>query len=69
MEKRKTTQHRMTRRAAAHDYSAPGLYHITLHVAEALGQPLGHRVPSSFRPASRRRSARSSRNACITASP
>ncbi|MBR4533665.1 MAG: hypothetical protein IKO85_03870 [Bacteroidaceae bacterium] len=44
MEKRNPTQHRMTRRAAAHDYSAPGLYHITLHVAEALGQPLGRIV-------------------------
>lgn len=31
----------MTRRAAAHDYTRPGIYHITLHVTEALGQPLG----------------------------
>ena len=31
----------MTRRSATHDYSRPGTYHITLHVAEALGQPLG----------------------------
>ena len=30
----------MTRRAAAHDYTRPGLYHITMHVAEVLGQPL-----------------------------
>ena len=41
MEKRNPTQHRMTRRAAAHDYRLPGIYHITLHVAEGLGQPLG----------------------------
>ncbi len=41
MEVRKTIQHRMTRRAAAHDYSRPGLYHITMHVAEVLSQPLG----------------------------
>lgn len=34
----------MTRRAAAHDYSRPGIYHITLHVAEGLGQVLGHIV-------------------------
>ena len=31
----------MTRRAAAHDYTRAGIYHITLHVAECLGQPLG----------------------------
>lgn len=31
----------MTRRAAAHDYSRPGIYHITLHVAEGMGSPLG----------------------------
>ena len=41
MEPRKPIQHRMTRRAAAHDYTRPGIYHITLHVTEALGQPLG----------------------------
>lgn len=41
MENRRPTQHRMTRRAAAHDYTATGIYHITLHVADALGQPLG----------------------------
>ena len=35
------TQHSMTRRAAAHDYSRPGTYHITLHVAEGRGCPLG----------------------------
>ena len=31
----------MTRRAIAHNYSAPGAYHITLHVADGLGQPFG----------------------------
>ena len=31
----------MTRRAAAHDYTATGIYHITLHVADGMGQPLG----------------------------
>ena len=41
MEKRNPTQHRMTRRAAEHDYSASGIYHITMHVAESWGQPLG----------------------------
>lgn len=44
MEK-KQTYHSMKRRAAAHDYSRPGIYHITLHVAEELGQPLGTVVP------------------------
>ena len=36
----------MTRRSAAHDYTRPGLYHITMHVAESLGQPLGAVVGS-----------------------
>lgn len=31
----------MTRRAAAHDYSRTGTYHITMHVAEGMGSPLG----------------------------
>lgn len=46
MEKRNPIQHRMTRRSAAHDYTRPGLYHITMHVAETLGQPLGAVVGS-----------------------
>ena len=33
--------HSMARRAAAHDYSRPGIYHITMHVTEVLGMPLG----------------------------
>ena len=36
----------MTRRAVAHDYTRPGLYHITMHVAEHLGQALGAVVGS-----------------------
>ena len=31
----------MTRRATAHDYSRPGIYHITLHVAEGWDSILG----------------------------
>ena len=34
----------MTRRSESHDYTRPGIYHITLHVAEGLGQPLGQVV-------------------------
>ncbi len=36
----------MTRRAFAHDYSARGIYHITIHVADGLGHPFGHVVGS-----------------------
>ena len=46
MEKKNPIQHQMTRRAVAHDYTRPGLYHITMHVAEHLGQPLGAVVGS-----------------------
>ena len=46
MKMRNPIQHRMTRRSAAHDYTRPGLYHITMHVAETLGQPLGAVVGS-----------------------
>lgn len=31
----------MTRHAVAYDYTLPGIYHITLHVVDELGQPLG----------------------------
>ena len=34
------TQHHMGRRAFTHDYSRPGIYHITIHVADGMGQPL-----------------------------
>ena len=41
MEKQHPTRHSMQRRMATHNYALPGTYHITLHVAEGLGQPLG----------------------------
>ena len=41
----------MTRRAAAHDYTQAGIYHITMHVADGLGQPLSHLVGSEIAPA------------------
>lgn len=41
MNVKKPIQHSMARRSAAHDYSRPGIYHVTLHVAEGMGQPLG----------------------------
>ena len=47
MAERKPTQHNMMRRSAAHDYSRPGIYHITIHVAEGMGQPLGTVVGSA----------------------
>ena len=31
----------MHRRMVTHNYALPGIYHITLHVAEGMGQPLG----------------------------
>lgn len=34
----------MKGRCPAHDYSAPGIYHITFEVTESLGQPLGRVV-------------------------
>ena len=43
---RKPTQHNMMRRSAVHDYSRPGIYHITLRVTEGMGQPLGTVVGS-----------------------
>lgn len=50
MEYRKPTHHRMTRRCAAHDYSAPGIYHITIHVAEGCGMPFGQVVGNPSAP-------------------
>ena len=38
----KPTHHNMQRRMVTHNYMLPGIYHITIHVAESLGQPLGH---------------------------
>lgn len=42
MEKQNPTNHSMQRRMATHNYALPGTYHITLHVADGIGQPLGH---------------------------
>lgn len=50
MIEKKPIQHRMTRRAAAHDYTRPGIYHITVNVADGLGQPLGAVVGSLSAP-------------------
>lgn len=36
-----SSTHSMTRRAATHDYSRPGIYHITLQVSGGVGSPLG----------------------------
>ena len=41
MNKQHPTNHNMQRRMATHNYALPGTYHITLHVAEGMGQPLG----------------------------
>ena len=35
------TYHNMQRRMVTHNYAQPGIYHITLHVAEGMCQPLG----------------------------
>ena len=40
----------MTRRAVAHDYTKTGIYHITLHVADGLWQPLGDVVGDAMAP-------------------
>ena len=42
----KAARHSMTRRSSAHDYTMTGIYHITIRVAEGLGQPLGTVVGS-----------------------
>ena len=41
MEKKDPNYHSMQRRMATHNYSLSGIYHIILHVAEGMGQPLG----------------------------
>lgn len=41
MNKFHPTRHSMQRRMKTHNYSLPGIYHITIHVAEGKGQPLG----------------------------
>ncbi len=50
MIEKKPIQHRMTRRAAAHDYTRTGIYHITVNVADGLGQVLGSIVGSLSAP-------------------
>ena len=37
----KSVCHNMQRRMVTHNYALPGIYHITLHVAEGMCQPLG----------------------------
>lgn len=41
MKKLHPTRHNMQRRMATHNYALPGTYHITLHVADGMGLPLG----------------------------
>ena len=41
---RRPTEHYMGRRSTVNDYSLPGMYHITLRVAEGMGHPLGRVV-------------------------
>ena len=41
MEKLHPIRHNMQRRMATHNYALPGTYHITLHVADGMGLPLG----------------------------
>ena len=44
--KRLPVIHRMDRRSAVHNYRRPGIYHITIRVADGLGCPLGKVVGS-----------------------
>lgn len=41
MNRQHPTNHSMQRRMATHNYALPGIYHVTLHVTEGMGQPLG----------------------------
>ena len=41
MNRQHPTNHSMQRRMATHNYALPGTYHITMHVAEGMGQPFG----------------------------
>lgn len=51
MEKTKhPTVHRMGRRSLVNDYSQPGMYHITLRVAEGMGHPFGRVVGDASQP-------------------
>ena len=49
-DKRQPTRHRMDRRSHDNDYAMPGMYHVTLHVADGLGQPLGRVVGDARQP-------------------
>ncbi|MCR5158968.1 MAG: hypothetical protein K6D37_07575 [Prevotella sp.] len=44
------TEHRMTRRSQQNDYSQPGMYHITLRVADSLGRPFGRVIGDASLP-------------------
>ena len=44
------TEHRMTRRSQQNDYSQPGMYHITLRVADGRGKPFGRVVGDASLP-------------------
>lgn len=47
---RKPTLHSMNRRCAAHDYTNSGVYHVTLYVADGIGQPFGRVVGDIDKP-------------------
>lgn len=40
----------MQRRMVTHNYALPGIYHITIHVAEGMGQPFGQIIGSLEQP-------------------
>ena len=47
---KRATQHRMSRRSHHCDYTRPGIYHITIKTADALGHPLGHVIGDVNKP-------------------
>lgn len=47
---RRPTNHHMGRRSSENDYSQPGMYHITLRVAEGMGRPFGQVVGDASQP-------------------
>ena len=48
--KQNPTAHRMTRRSQDNDYTQPGMYHVTLHVADGMGRPFGRVTGDASRP-------------------
>ena len=44
------SQHRMGRRSPMNDYSLPGMYHITIRVADDMGHPFGQVVGDASQP-------------------